>query len=171
MDTHKLKVKVGSHEFEAEGTQEAVEKQFDAFKDLVKMTGAGPAKKPDPATRTPDGHNKITDVDLKTIIKVDDDKASLTAHPAGQDPEGDAVLLLLLAHKTLLATEQVSGILLLAAMKESGFQIERVARIVAALPAGEVIRTGAKKGVKYRLTNSGVAHARQVANTLIATLT
>ena len=171
MDTHKLKMKIGPHEFEAEGTQDAVEKQFEAFKELVKSNPPAPDPAPYPKIVEKKNGGAGEDLNLDTIIKIDGEKASLTAHPSGQDPQGEAVLLILLGHKVLRAAEQVSGILLLGGMTQSGFQIDRVDRTVASLPAGEVMRTGAKKGVKYRLTNSGVTHARAIASTLIATLT
>jgi hypothetical protein len=176
MDTHRLKVKIGSHEFEAEGSQEAVEKQFDTFKDMVRSVGD--RSSPQPAQRgggpgKPSEPHNSADIDLKleTIIKVEGEKVSLTALPTGQDGEGEAVLLILLGHKMLRASEQVTAIQLVAGMTQSGFQIERVDRIVKQLPDGQVARTGAKKGVKYRLTNTGTTQAKQIARTLIATLT
>lgn len=170
MDTHKLKVKIGQHEFEAEGTQEAVEKQFDAFKDLVKGVGGNSGSPESLVGKKAEVKPANEGLKLETIIKLDGDKVSLTAHPSGEDLEGEAVLLLLLGYKMLLAAEQVSGVQLLAAMKQSGFQLNRVATIVQQLPDGQVITTGAKKGVKYRLTNSGLARAEEIARALLATL-
>ena len=44
METFKIRVKVGNHEFEAEGSQEAVERQFQMFKELVGTPAVIPLK-------------------------------------------------------------------------------------------------------------------------------
>ena len=46
---YKLKIKIGTHEFEAEGPAEAVKEQFEAFKELIQTLPAQPPSAPDHA--------------------------------------------------------------------------------------------------------------------------
>ena len=46
MDAYRLKIRIGEHEFEAEGPQEAVERQFEAFKELITFLPKKESKQP-----------------------------------------------------------------------------------------------------------------------------
>jgi hypothetical protein len=58
---------------------------------------------------------------------------------------------------------------LLAGMKQSGFTVDRLDRIVKGIDA-LVIRTGVKRGTKYRLTNPGLVRAKAIAERLLKTV-
>src|SRR6266852_1231085 len=74
METFKIRVKLGDHEFEAEGPQEAVERQFETFKELVNNTPKIPAK---------------SKADPKTVL-ADAAREPLNAGDGGADENGDA---------------------------------------------------------------------------------
>src|SRR5579872_5568932 len=97
MDTYRLKLKIGEHEFEAEGPVEVVRSQFEAFKELVSSLPRNTANDtPRTEAQTqldiPASASDNT-LSLDKITRMDDRIISLTAHP---DNVEDALLLLLL---------------------------------------------------------------------------
>src|SRR5688500_9414749 len=107
MATTKLRVKIGQHEFEAEGAPEAVAKQFEDWKALISATPAEPGRPSDDAfmrlsraaeeVKTKNGSKTIP----WDVFHVDDkrDLLSLTVHPTGESRDADALLLLLWGYK------------------------------------------------------------------------
>ena len=55
MDTFKLRLKVGPHEFEAEGAKDDVQAQFDAWKSLISGEAAGAASEQKAPAQPPNG--------------------------------------------------------------------------------------------------------------------
>src|SRR3989442_13476553 len=103
METHKLRIKIGPHEFEAEGTKEAVAAQFEAWQQLVaslppEKPDAGRPKIPRTVTeiKTPEGRTAPWDV-----FYVDDKRklVTLRVHPSGENRDGDAGLLILYGYR------------------------------------------------------------------------
>ena len=170
MGAYKLKVRIGQHEFEAEGPQEIVEKQFAAFSQLITQTKSEPVQVdqredqegPESAIRQPNGS-------LARIFHAEGKNLSLSALPPGNKREGDAALLILLGHKVLRSSDLVTGEGLLAGLKQSGYAVDRADRVVAlAIAKGLIMKFGQRRGVKYRLTNSGLAKAESLAEELTA---
>ena len=107
MDSHKLKIKVGQHEFEAEGDAETVKAQFNIFKELVSgsvieppppqpPSQDEPAKPPAIQAETTTGED--VDGQLSKIMKVDKRTVSLTVRAGNID---EAVLLLVYGQKAI----------------------------------------------------------------------
>src|SRR5258708_14663815 len=99
MEAFKIRVKVGDHEFEAEGPQEAVERQFETFKELVSGVPRTPAKSKDTQTLPADpvrepvnsgngtGDNEGTVQVYEKLFSQDNGRFSLHYLPNGDDRE------------------------------------------------------------------------------------
>jgi hypothetical protein len=178
----KLKMKIGDAEFEGEGPVEVVTAQLEAFREMV-MGSLAPSR---PAGRmeifeTPlplresEGAPRVIvtdtaatiDAGLKLITKVDDRIVSLTARPKSAN---DAVLLILFGQKVMRENDSVTGGEVISGLTATGgLAVGRVDRLLEkAARDGDVIVIGERRGKRYRLTNAGLAKARQVAADLIA---
>jgi len=195
MDAYKLRIKLESDEFEAEGSQEFVEKQRDIFLDRIEQiespTGGPHQGKPvidskknqkknpaghspvDPKTPPPSTPQNlpISVADMSKIVQQTDNLITLTAMPAGDNAEGDSLLLLLLAHKILRSEDLIQAGDLVAGMKQSGFHtVGRLDRVTPKIEKSFVSSVGSRKGKKYRLLNPGILKAKELAEKLIGTV-
>ena len=170
MDTCKLKIKIGQHEFEAEGPTDVVQDQFAVFKELAAET---PIQGP-PGARTSDEPPKPIrpnpdeiDEQLREIMKVDDRVVSLLIKPK---EVGQALLLLLYGQKVLLKNDSVAGAQILDGVKATGgLAVTRVDKLLEKSgAAGDVIVMGERRAKRYRLTNAGLAKARRAADELVS---
>jgi hypothetical protein len=163
METTKLKMKIGDHEFEADGPTEIVQAQLAAFQALVSLAGNVKAA----ATPTDNGSARArgdkTELMLDRIMKVDGRIVSLTARTGTLDTE---ILLILLGQKNLRNNESVTGSEVLDGLKRTGHAINRVDYRLDKMSEGadaSVITIGSGRARRYRLTNSGFAKAQEVA--------
>jgi hypothetical protein len=177
MDTpYRLKIKVGPHEFEAEGSPADVREQFEAFKEMISVVPVIPA--PNPQTPAPpilpsEGSTpEKTDVPsgdlaLSKIMKLEGRTISLTVRPKTLV---EAILLILLGQKSLRQNDSVTGGEILDGLKTTGgLAFGRIDRVMESIGKdGDVIVTGENRGKRYRMTNAGVAKARRLAAELIA---
>jgi hypothetical protein len=186
MEVFKLRLKIGANEFEAEGPEEYVKGERQIF--LENFAGAQDEKeetgddeevpldggdKRGNAASNPSGVS-IASVDIAKLAgqdRNDKDLIILTALP--QDPETqkqDALLLLLLAHKVIRGVDNVKATDALNGMKQSGIQIDAISQVTDKIPQW-VLKTGVRKGSKYRLSSPGVQKASAVAQTLLSHVT
>lgn len=172
MDTNKLRIKIGDHEFEAEGPAEIVQAQLAAFKELVSAVPAIAQKPPETEqqnqsqTQTPQTVNGFLPLDK--IMKTEGRIVSLTARASSTE---DAVMLILLGQKTFRNNDGVTGSEIIDGLRVSGQAAERVDRVLDKIATdGNIIITGAHRAKRYRLTNQGLASARNVAKNVIATV-
>ena len=170
--SHRIKIKIGPYEFEAEGSAVVVQSQFDAFKELIASAPPPPAAPTAPmADQRADGSatsaGTIPDQSLGKIMKLDGRIVSFTVPPKSLS---DAVLLLLLGQKLLRGNDSVSGAEMVDGMTATGgMNGARSDRLLErAAKDGDVIVIGERRAKRYRLTNTGLAKARQLANELIA---
>jgi hypothetical protein len=179
MDSQKLRIKVGEHEFEAEGSPEKITEQFEAWKELVasypKTTNGSqpPAGIPSgrllrnvTEVRTTDGFTAPWD-----IFVVDEKRklVSLQLRPTGEDRDSMALLLLLFGYKKAFEQNEVLATRLIESMNVSGLPPSRIDRSLAKfVEGGYVMNFGRGKGSKYRLTNTGYAMADEAARELFA---
>jgi hypothetical protein len=188
-DTYRLKIKIGSHEFEAEGPVQVVQAQFAAFKELV--ASLPPTPPPTSFTiPTPQGGQQVVmdggnglytppaqpkpdasalDSALDKIMKLENRVVSLTARP---DTADSALLLLLYGQKVMRQNDAVTGMEVNDGIEATGgLAITRPDRVLERMAAmGDVIVIGERRSKTYRLTNAGLAKARQAASTLLATV-
>jgi len=180
MDTYKLKIKIGSAEFEAEGSEETVRGQFEEFKALLDhpahtsagsspSNGNGGAQAQVASTKQkgPDvtGLDRLFTVDEKNGKKT----VSLRFLPAeGDERDSIAVLLILLAQEKLVGEERVRVTTLKEALERSGLTLARVDR-VADKPRrqGFLMKGGKGKGGNYALTNTGRIRAAEELKNLL----
>jgi hypothetical protein len=174
MSEYRLKIKIGNHEFEAEGPADAVARQFADFKGLIAKLPDTNAAHPTPAGPPPSPQG--TDISLPSpksnltkIFRVDGRVISLTASPV--NGEREAALLLLLGQKELRSNDAATGGELLDGLVVSGYKLDRVDRMMDAFVAdGLVMVNGRKRGKRYRLSNPGLAKAQAIADELMRKL-
>ncbi len=185
MSAYKLRIKIGQHEFEAEGEEATVKAQFEEFKAII----ATPIteRQPPPATAesgnpqntsatnplqgSPPGGPALAD-QLSRIVRVDGKRPiTLSALPRGEQREGDATLILLLAYRVFWQQDEMAGARLLDGLQQSGYAVDRVDRVMDPFidgPEPLICRTGVRRGVRYRLTTRGLARATELAKDLVA---
>ena len=170
MDTCKLKIKIGPHEFEAEGPTEIVQEQFSVFKELA---AAVPAQD-SPSAHTPDeppkpSRLKLDEIDdqIGEIMKLEGRVVSLLIKP---DKVDLALLLLLYGQKVLRKNNSVTGAEIFDGVKSTGgLAVTRVDKLLEkAGIAGDVLVMGERRAKRYRLTNAGLAKARSLAAELVS---
>lgn len=158
MDNYRLKIKVGEHEFEADGPPDAVQSQFKEWKELI----ATVPRQKDDTTASNDLQEKRSTNDeppnlaLDKIMRVEDRIVSLTAPP---ELATEAALLILLGQRQFRSNESVTGNEMMTGLQQSGFRMARVDRILEGLAdSGLVIRSGQHRGTRYRLSNTGLGY-------------
>ncbi len=168
MDSYRIKVKIGEHEFEAEGSPELVKSQFEDFKQIIatapRQTPASSAKRQEPQTEPGNGG----ELQLDKISKVEGRVVSLTIKP---EAESTAAMLIMLAQKIYRGNETVTASEIKDGLEQSGYRPGRIDRLMQPLAdEGSVVRIGARKGTKYRFTNQGLAKAQNAAKDALATV-
>lgn len=194
MDNYKLKLKIGPNEFEAEGPADVVKEQFREFKELIieaanlsaavaslhpsitpgVSASVSPSAPPSPSPSTGWGEpvmpfaGQTIDQMLDKIMRVEDRTVSLTVTARSID---EAVLLLMYGQKAMRANDSVTGAEVMGGLAMSGVRVERADRLlVKAGELGDLIVVGIGRAKRYRLTNAGIAKARQIATDLLATV-
>lgn len=172
MDTARIKVKIGDNEFEAEGPVESVKAQFDAFKEMLSLMPAPMVPRSARSNVQPVENKASTDtpphISIEKILHTAGRVVSLTALPASSV---DAALLIMLGHKDMRNHLSVTGQEIGDGLAQSGRPVPRVDRVMdKAIEDAHVLKTGIKRGTRYRLTNQGLLKALNVAAELIQSL-
>lgn len=176
-DNYRLKIKIGQHEFEAEGPADAVKEQFQAFKDMIASAPQQPTPQPqkspmeiaDSATMRINGSDMSADVqELSKIMKSDGREVSLTVRAQSIE---DAILLIIYGQKMLRSKDLSTGGDILAGLQATGMPVGRIDRTLEKLGReGVLIVTGMRRSKRYRLTSVGLNKVRQIAADLLATV-
>ena len=125
MEGYRLKIKVGPHEFEAEGSEQSVSEQFKEWKQLIEtvaaLTSSPQGQGSGEAGEGDDGHES-TPGELPSIFRLDRRRrlVSLAWHPTGDRREADALLLLIYGFARAFEQEDVAVTSLKEAMATSG---------------------------------------------------
>jgi len=190
-DMTRLKTKVGSHEFEAEGGEEFVSALFKQFLSSVEHQVALPVAASTPAevveptfgqkreqaepqllVESAKAAGTVDAARLEKIFRLDQKKheVSLRFLPkTGKSEVPDSILLLVMGFLILLNIEEVSVMKLKQCAVQSGLKVERLDRhTLAILNRNWMLKSGLGKGGKYRLTNSGLAVAEKLAEEMLA---
>lgn len=164
MDTQKLKMKIGVHEFEAEGPVEIVQAQFAAFKELIASLPSAD-RRGQQSEQTQETSTSST-APLDKIMKVEGRIVSLTARSNSLE---DGILLVALGQKTFRNNDAITGGEIIDGLKLSGHPVTRIDRYLDKF-AGEglLIKIGSGRGSRYRLTHQGLAKAQETAKGVIA---
>jgi|SRR3954462_9546826 len=171
METSKIKIKIGQHEFEAEGPTETVQSQFQAFKELIATaqtqindTSATPhIQEQNRETQQQQRQNGALPLDR--IMRMEGRIISLTAQAGSAE---DSVLLVMLGQRTYRNNETVTGGEVMDGLLQSGIRIPRVDRVMERLAdGGLIIRIGSNRATRYRFTNQGMVRAQEIAKAVI----
>lgn len=166
---HKIKIKIGDAEFEAEGAPEDVQSQYDRFLTTLERVAQKPAN-----TTAPSPSNNKHPVEERSPVSLDDPQwarifeqrhdglMTLKALPKGENREADAYLLLLYGFRQFKKIDRVLATNLLRSAQYSGFSNSRPADALASQDR-YIIRGGLKKGTTYTLNNQGVGRAEEIA--------
>jgi hypothetical protein len=165
MDASKIKIRIGEHEFEAEGPSELVQSQFQTFKEIIENLPKQIVPQMPAETKE---DQQPPQSKFGKIFKLDGRVVSLTAIP--QAPS-DATLLLMFGQKLLRSNDTVTGQEIGDGLDHSGVVAGRVDRIMDAfIQEGSVMKIGQGRATRYRLTNQGMNKAVNIANPLADSL-
>ena len=174
METHRIKIKIGDAEFEAEGKPELVKSQFEGFLAVVghrPTVSVKPQEQVTPHTgkNASSGqvkrHGKIDEATLSRVFKMDD-PLSLMATPDTDNPEADAILVLIYAHTEMNGNPDVTSGALLKSMAKTGLNVKRMSQTIEA--RRELIRSvGIKKGTRHSLNNRGIAESEKLIRAMV----
>lgn len=175
METSKIRMKIGDHEFEAEGPIESVQQQLLAFKELIglipapKQSVSAPPANSGSQDQQNDGVVQVPgNPNLERIMRVAGRVVSLTAIPSSIE---DSALLIMVGHQLQRNNESVTGQEIGDGLAQSGRAVDRVDRImVKPMKAGLVLKSGAGRASRYRLSNQGYLKAMTIAKDLLASL-
>lgn len=172
-EASKLHIKIGDHEFSAEGPSDIVQAQFAAFKELISTIPLQPAVPPQapPPAPVPEpkeessGNGSFPHIRLEKIMKVEGRVVSLTAKC---DSTEEAVMLVLLGQKEFRNNDSVTGSEVMDGLKLSGYILERVDKTLDKLAReGAVMTIGVHRARRYRMTNQGHKRALGIAQELL----
>lgn len=178
-DTHRLKIRIGPHEFEAEGPADVVREQFQLFKEMVAAVSVAvpPTQQAQsevsnvaPPSIPPADTGQTAPVNaeaLAKIVKQDGRVISIVVKPKGVE---DGIIMILLAQKIFRQIDWATGSEIMDGLTHTGgYSVGRVDRLMEKLSeAGDVIVTGEHRRKRYRLTNAGVSRAQKIASDLLA---
>jgi hypothetical protein len=113
--------------------------------------------------------SRLEELDLDKILRQDNRVISLTIRPTSIE---NAILLLMLGQKVMRSNDTVTGSEIIQGLASTGgLSVQRPDRVLEKLARdGDVIAFGERRAKKYRLTNTGLAKARQIAAEQIATV-
>jgi len=176
MDVTKRRMKIGPHEFEAEGPRELVAAHFEAWKQLIAarpvteatVEPAVPRQHTAPPAGTVTGQQAGGASTPRDIFAVDTARKRITLRvsPAGKSQDADAALLILYGHRLCFGEEGQAVLVtrLKEALAASGHPRSRIDHTLARHV------TGHRKGSMYQLTSTGYQRAEEMGRALCATL-
>jgi hypothetical protein len=180
MENYRVRMKVGVHEFEADGPKEEIDALFSQWREMIRgSAGELPLNHRLEDVRSlappapPDSGDVSVD-DLAHVYAVDDrrDLVALRSLPTGESRYADAVLLVLYGYRRLREIDEVLVTNLKASLDASGSSPARIDRIAEpSIREGLLLKGGKAKGGRYRLTTQGVARAENLVRTLLSKLT
>ena len=171
MPDYKLHIKIGAHEFNGEGSEDSIRKDFAEFKSIIESLGAQPTQRQfqlPPLNGAEPGDNPDPE-SLDRIYLVDPKQklVSLKVHPQTSDKARDAMLLVVHGYSTKLGLEDVPVGHIKQGMKQTGIKVDRVDKLALKyINAGYLNKGGSGKGSRYRITNSGVVKATELAKAM-----
>lgn len=170
---YRLKVRLGAHEFEAEGPETAVKEQFSLFLEAV---NSAPEPKAANGTtkqiadevvdsgrdRADNGSASEIDGLWNRAYKIDGDQISLNVLPQTKAQSADSLMLIVYGFQKLLRQESVKATDVTESAKQSGLRIDRLDRSLPNEYSQFIIKGGSGKGTRYRLNNRGLTYAQEM---------
>jgi hypothetical protein len=172
METYKLQIKVGQHEFQAEGRIEDVRRDFELWKAMIADIPSHPQPSGNGSESPQPPKAEIPQPDVLQRLYLRDDKRKLVTLrilPRSDDRNGESLLLLLLGFGAMMETNEVPVTMLRAALRQSGCTIDRVDQVaVKYVRQGLLNKGGRGKGGKYSLTNAGAEKAKSLLTAMLS---
>jgi len=183
MEPFRLKLKSGIYEFEAEGEQETVKKEaadWRAWVDSRPSTIPPAAPSPPPMTEPPVEAAAPNAATVPSLDAPSEDRqlyakifshegrvVSLTVIPKGMQRTADSMLMVLFGQYVFNGAEPVTGQQVSDGMRMSGVSMQRVDRGWGPHMDTNVLASGVNRGIRYRLSNTGLARAREIAREML----
>jgi hypothetical protein len=163
---HRIKIKLGDAEFEAEGSEDRVQSQYEQFLAALDRTSTkAPAKVSTAETKTET--RSVDDTVVARVFELRSDGVVALRFRLPEETEpADQILLLLYGYRRLKQEESVLATQLLRAAAVSGLGIDRIDRAADAHIPRFILRGGQKKGTNYMLTNQGMGRAEEMVGGL-----
>lgn len=162
---HKVRIKIGDAEFEAEGSEESVKQQYADFLSAISSRKPETKKPAKPNEQEPLGNGNGGDLQdiIGRVFKVDGDLISLHFLPKSETAQSDALMMLLYGYAALKNQQMVLGTQLVRAANQSGLGMDRVDRSLARYEnENMILKGGVKKGTRYGLNNLGKTKAEEL---------
>jgi hypothetical protein len=171
-------VKIGTAEFQTDGSPEDVKARYEAFLELLKTlpvlqtqepktpVRTGTANAAPAVPRTENGGAEIPREIMDRVFRASDGVVSLLALPRGDTSVPDACLMLLYGFATLLSIPAITGVTLMEACRQSGVAVDRLGRVLDA-QTDYVNSGGTRRGKRYSLNNPGQRRAMELITGLV----
>jgi hypothetical protein len=154
----KIRIKFGEHEFEAEGSEETVDRHLTFFKLLIARAPNALAAPDTPADEP---------LPLEKIVRIDKGVVSLKVNTKPDD----AILVLLLGLSELCQRNIISGSQIMAGLRASGLRVRRADVLLKRhASSGRIIAIGKHRSTRYQFSKHGRERAQQIAVDLISRL-
>lgn len=158
---HKIKVRLGDAEFEAEGAEDKVQAQYDQFLAALKHAETQSGKPKAAAETKPPAENGDR---LARIFELRQDGSIVfRVHPPESTEQADVLALLLLGYRRLAEKNNVLSTQLLRSARQSGLGDVRIDLMAQPHIPRFILRGGQRKGTTYTLTTQGETKAQEVA--------
>lgn len=178
MKPFKIQLKLGQFEFSAEGDEDSVKAQLEAFMKIVQnplsVTQPHPIHPPAHNGHSNDGKGKAAPTaapeDVRELFNVEKDIVTIRIHPKEKEGERgnalgrESLLLLLYGFKRIFGVDDVGVMKMTSAMTKSGVRFKRLNDLAHLLDEENLItKTGTGRGTTYRLTTKGLPEAEKIA--------
>jgi hypothetical protein len=158
---HRIKVKIGQHEFEAEGKEGVVTKQYDDFIAAVSRLPSQAQQQPTPEKKAAIHPNAAIPKEVLDRVFREGDPLSLMHPPKTDKADADGLLMLIYGYTEMMGKPDVTAATLAIAARKTGLDVDRLSRSIAAHEALIGV-SGTKKGTRYTLNNRGIAEAKRL---------
>jgi len=170
MNPYRIQVKIGAHEFQAEGSEDSVRADYrDFLQSIQTKQGEFEASNQTASTGAvaAGAAADLTINELNALFKTEGDMLSLVHIPNTPQRVADGLLLTLLGFEAQMHQREVSAGTLIESARETGLgSMDRIDRVVA--PHREYLNVGgSRRGTRYSLNNRGRTYAIGVARGLL----
>jgi hypothetical protein len=165
---HRIKIKLGDAEFEAEGAEDKVQAQYEQFLAAMERAGAQPAKpKPRVGDAQHGGGGGAAGGNSDQLGRIfefrQDGLIVFRVHPPETMDQADVLALLLLGYRKLGDKNNVLSTQLSRSARQSGLGDVRIDLMAQPHIPRFILRGGQRKGTTYTLTTQGETRAQEVA--------